>query len=55
MIVGLLASAWAADLAESNVSATTVGVQYWQSTAQRDLVDAKTSDLDILLQQRLRW
>lgn len=55
MIVGLLASAWAADLAESNISATTVGVQYWQSTAQRNLVDTKTSDLDVLLQQRLRW
>lgn len=55
MITLILASAWGADLHESNVSATTVGAQYWQSSAVKDIEGIKANDLDLLVGQRLRW
>lgn len=50
-MIGLLAMAWAATPSESNISATSVGVQHWQTGALAE--DAQ--DTDFLLGQRLRW
>lgn len=58
MIVALVTSAWAVDLHEGNVAATSVGVQHWQSGAQQGLAQdrgVKDTDTDVLLGQRIRW
>ncbi len=56
LLAGLVLSApvQARDLHETNVSATSVGVQFWQSSVLAD-VNGPTEDVDILLGQRLRW
>jgi hypothetical protein len=47
-------TAHARDLSETNVSATSVGAQFWHSPVLAD-VGGPTEDVDILLGQRLRW
>lgn len=52
-MIALLAMAWAGVPEESNLSATSVGAQFWQSSALAGT--GKSQDVDILLGQRLRW
>lgn len=48
-MIALLSLAFAAEPGERNLSATTIGAQYWQAPAVAD------SDVDVFLGQRLRW